>query len=77
MSGAERFTCAGAGFERVGCGRSGEVGWEVAGSSTPSGTTEDARLLFPYTPEPMKTLENDTFPSAKLGDTATSGKKHE
>lgn len=49
----------------------------VAGSSTPSGTTEDARLLFPYTPEPMKTLENDTFPSAKLGDMATSGKKHE
>lgn len=77
MSGAEHFTCAGAGFEQAGCGSSREVGWGFAGSSTPSGTTEDARLLFPCTPEPMKTLENDTFPSAKLGDMATSGKKHE
>ncbi len=43
-------------------------------SSARGGTAEDAQLLFPCSPQPMKTLENDTFPSAKPGDTATSGK---
>lgn len=46
------------------------------------GTTEDARLRFPCSPphtpptapQPGKTLENGTFPSATLGDTATPGK---
>lgn len=49
-------------------------GWMGGRSSARGGTTEDARLLFPCSPQPMKTLENGTFPSAKPGDTATPGK---
>lgn len=48
--------------------------WKWGGYCVWGGTAEDARLLFPCSPQPMKTLENGTFPSAKADDTATPGK---
>lgn len=38
------------------------------------GSAEDARLVFPCSPQPMKTLEDNTFPSSKPGDTVTPAK---
>lgn len=70
MSGTEGGKCSNAAFGELKWGGEGEMG----GSSARGGTKEDARLLFPCSPQPVKTLENGTFPSAKLGDTVTPGK---
>lgn len=59
MPGAGGVTCGYAGFR---------------GGLTGAGSAEDARLVFPCSPRPMKTLEDNTFPSAKPADTVTPGK---
>lgn len=53
----------------VTCGYAG-----FGGGLTGDGSAEDARLVFPCSPQPMKTLEGNTFPSARPGDTLTPGK---
>lgn len=64
MPGAGRVTCGYAGF-REGVGKGGLKG---------AGSAEDARLVFPCSPQPMKTLEDNAFPSAKPADMVTPGK---
>ncbi len=49
-------------------------GWRRGGPLLGVGPQRMPKLLFPCSPQPMKTLENGTFPSAKPGDTVTPGK---
>lgn len=54
-----------------GCKGGGGLGVGVGVVLPGDGSTEDARLLFPCSHQPMKTLENGTFPSAKPSDMLT------